>query len=58
MPKAKLIPFKPTPKPKSNLTVFASVFIIGAMIISMCNKPAAAGERVRLDSVEIRELKK
>lgn len=49
---------KPTPKPKPSLTTFMILAFIVCLVMIVCNKPAAAGERVRMDSVEIREPKK
>lgn len=52
MSKARIINFKPTPRPKSNLIPFLSVVLIGALIMSMCNRTATAqGTKTTTDSI-------
>lgn len=52
MSKARIINFKPTPRPKSNLIPFLSVILIGALIMSMCGDKVATAQKVKNDTIE------
>lgn len=52
MSKARIINFKPTPRPKSNLIPFLSVVLIGALIMSMCGDKVATAQKVKNDTIE------